>query len=322
MSAEPDTIAAGHTPKPRTGLTGRKAAAPRNADAAHDLMPQGGGGMALRVVVAGMCYLACLALGGALMTSQASRAWTADLDRALSIQVVPRAGVDVAAETQAVVALLEAHPAIAEVDVLPPSASAALIEPWLGGAGALTGLPIPRLIHADVVPGTSVDLDLLRVELAATAPNATLDSHARWRDELARAAAVVELMGAGILALVALTTAAIVVFATRAALAANRDTVEVLHLIGARDGFIAGEVQHHFLRTGVKAGLTGWAAAALTFLLFGVSADTGAGAVSLLPHVQLPWHHYAVLLLVPVSATALTALAARMTVMRALAAAL
>ena len=303
----------------RFGLTGPDSPGMDGLEPASDLMPSGRGGAALGVVIAGMCYLACLALGGALLTSDASRAWTEDLDRALTIQVVPRAGVDVNAEAQAVISLLEAEPDIASVDALPQSASAALIEPWLGDSDALAGLPIPMLIHADMTPGAVIDLDTLRARLKAAAPNATLDTHARWRDELAGAATVIELVGMGILALVAITTAAIVVFATRSALAANRDTVEVLHLIGARDTFIAGEVQKRFLATGLRAGFAGWAAAAFTFLLFGLSASDEAGIVSLLPQLQMPWTHYLVLLAVPLVATGLTAIAARMTVMRALA---
>lgn len=302
----------------RIGHTGPGVGGDAALEPARDLMPRGRGGAALGVVVAGMCYLACLALGGALMTGHASRAWTDDLDRALTVQVVPRGGADVEAEVAAAVRTLEAQPAIARVDVLPAAEAAALIEPWLGDAGGLGDLPVPRLIHVALAEGAEFDLDLLAARLAAAAPNATLDTHGRWRDELAGAATAVELAGLAILALVAATTAAIVVFATRASLAANRETVDVLHLIGARDAFIAGEVQRHFLITGLKAGLGGWAAAALTFLAVTLLADGGAGMVSLLPQMRLPWPHYATLLAVPAAATLLTAAAARMTVMRAL----
>ena len=85
------------------------------------------------------------------------------------------------------------------------------------------------------------------------------------------------------------------------------------------DSFIAGEVQRQFLDTGLKASLGGWAAAAVTFMVFGMAASDGTGDVTLLPQLQMPWTHYLILLAVPVAATALTAIAARMTVMRALA---
>ncbi len=56
-----------------------------------------------------------------------------------------------------------------------------------------------------------------------------------------------------------------VVFATRAAVATNRAVVEVLHFVGARDGFIAAQFQRHFLKVGTQGGLLGGLSAAALF---------------------------------------------------------
>jgi cell division transport system permease protein len=53
-------------------------------------------------------------------------------------------------------------------------------------------------------------------------------------------------------------------------MATNRSTVEVLHLIGAKDGYIAGEFQRHFLLLGLKGGALGGGAAIALFLLLGL----------------------------------------------------
>ena len=45
-----------------------------------------------------------------------------------------------------------------------------------------------------------------------------------------------------------------VIFATRGAMATNRPIVEVLHFIGAKSGFIAGQFQRHFLMLGLEGG--------------------------------------------------------------------
>jgi cell division transport system permease protein len=58
-----------------------------------------------------------------------------------------------------------------------------------------------------------------------------------------------------------------VMFATRGAMATNRPIVEVLHFVGARDGFIAREFQRHFLILGLKGGAIGGAAALVVFAL-------------------------------------------------------
>ena len=69
------------------------------------------------------------------------------------------------------------------------------------------------------------------------------------------------------LALVAAATIAVIVSATRSAMASNREIIEVLHFVGANERFISREFERHFLGLGVRAGLVGAVAAALAFLL-------------------------------------------------------
>src|SRR5262249_59731105 len=70
-------------------------------------------------------------------------------------------------------------------------------------------------------------------------------------------------LGIGVLGLVLAATVLSVMFATRGAMATNRPIIEVLHFVGARDGYIAGEFQRHFLVLGLKGGAIGGAAALL-----------------------------------------------------------
>ena len=70
-----------------------------------------------------------------------------------------------------------------------------------------------------------------------------------------------------ILALMLVATVLSVSFATRGAMATNRPVIEVLHFIGARNGFIAGHFQRHFLVLGLQGGLAGGGAAVVLFAL-------------------------------------------------------
>jgi cell division transport system permease protein len=76
--------------------------------------------------------------------------------------------------------------------------------------------------------------------------------------------------GIGVLTLVLIATVLSVGFATRGAMAANRPIVEVLHFIGAKDRFIAGQFQGHFLLLGLQGGVIGGGAALLVLWLGGV----------------------------------------------------
>ncbi|NHX27572.1 cell division protein FtsX, partial [Escherichia coli] len=113
------------------------------------------------------------------------------------------------------------------------------------------------------------DAEALRLRLAAEAPGAVLDDHARWRRPLVRAADRLRLLGLVSIGLIGLATAAMITLSANAALAANAQVIRVLRMVGARDVYIA----RAFVRRFAGRALQG--AAAGTFV--------GMIAVALLP---------------------------------------
>jgi cell division transport system permease protein len=63
-------------------------------------------------------------------------------------------------------------------------------------------------------------------------------------------------------------------------MATNRPIVEVLHFVGATDGFIAGQFQRHFLALGLEGGVIGGGAAILLFALAGTAGSWGRGTAA------------------------------------------
>ena len=63
--------------------------------------------------------------------------------------------------------------------------------------------------------------------------------------------------GVGVLVLMIAATMLSVTFATRGAMATNKPVIEVLHFVGAKNGFIAGHFQRHFLLLGLQGGALG-----------------------------------------------------------------
>lgn len=53
-------------------------------------------------------------------------------------------------------------------------------------------------------------------------------------------------------------------------MATNKTVIEVLHFVGAKNGFIARHFQHHFLRLGLQGGAIGGGAAIILLLVAGV----------------------------------------------------
>ena len=234
-------------------------------------------GNALMMVVAIMSFLACITVGAVTLVLDAAQNWQADILREVTIQIVPRQGVDVAASVAEAMEIAQAVPGISAVEVLSDSENAALLEPWLGLGIDLAELPIPRLIVVSIGDLALVDLDALAVRLEAV-EGASLDDHRRWIEQLRSMANVSVVIGFAVLLLVFATTVLSVVFATRGAMVGNQQIVSVLHFIGAEGSFVAGEFQRHFLLLGLKGGLTGAAFAAILFAVLSIAmANLGGG---------------------------------------------
>jgi cell division transport system permease protein len=235
---------------------------------ATPIVPSGSiAGRSLTAVVAIMTFLAALTAGAAMMVVSAASDWQSDVGREVTIQVRPAAGRDIEADVRAAVALARGTAGIGEVRAYTKEESAQLVEPWLGSGLTLGELPIPRMIVVKVISGMTPDFAALRKTLAAQLPSASLDDHRSWIDRMRTMAETAVAAGVAILALVIAVTVLSVAFATRGAMAANRPIVEVLHYVGATDGFVASQFQRHFLILGFKGGAIGGGAA---MVLFGI----------------------------------------------------
>ncbi|MFG1394040.1 cell division protein FtsX [Xanthobacter agilis] len=222
-------------------------------------------GSTLVAVVAIMTFLASLTIGAAFAVRTTASQWRSDVTREMTIQI--RAGEPKATDAQVQLAaeIARATPGIADTHILSTQETGRLLEPWLGSGLDLGDLPVPRVVVLKLDGATTVDLAKLRRTLSDRIPTATLDDHRLWSHRLSAMAEGVMVTGVALLGLVGLATVLSVVFATRAAVATNRAVVEVLHFVGARDGFIAAQFQRHFLKIGAQGGLLGGCAAAAVF---------------------------------------------------------
>lgn len=222
-------------------------------------------GRALVAVVAIMTFLASVTTGVVLLVGASAAEWQSEVASEITIQVRPVTGRDIERDVTAVVNAMRTQPGIVDVRPYTKEESGKLLEPWLGTGLSLDELPVPRMIVAQVSPGTKLDLDGLRSHVTQVAPSASVDDHRAWIDRMRSMTGATVFAGIGILALVILATIISVSFATRGAMAANRPIVEVLHFVGAGDRYIANRFLRHFLRLGFEGGVIGCVAAMLMF---------------------------------------------------------
>jgi cell division transport system permease protein len=261
----------------RLGLLRRDGGQREHARGEATIVPKDSiAGNALAAVVAIMTFLAAVTSGGVAMVIGTASEWQSDIAREITIQVRPTANDDLDAQVLKAEGLARATPGVAEVRTYSKSESDKLLEPWLGGL-SLDELPVPRMIAVRVAAGARLDIPALRQTLTAQVAGASLDDHRGWIDRMRRMAAAAVALGFGIFALVLLATVLSVAFATRGAMASNRPIVEVLHFVGAKEAYIAGQFQRHFLALGLKGGAIGGIAAMAFLSLAGPISDLFVG---------------------------------------------
>ena len=238
-------------------------------------------GNALTVVIAIMSFLACLTAGAVYMVNQSAEAWVKDISSEITIELDPVNAADIEKKMTLVSLFLAKQAGITHVKPMTAEDSAKLLEPWLGHSEALSALPIPRLIAVEINRSNPPDIKAISEALSQNFEGVTLDDHRQWRTEIRTLTRSAALGGIAVLVLVAAATVAVIVSATRSAMASNREIIEVLHFVGANERFISREFERHFVGLGVRAGIVGAVSAGLVFLLLpSVMHVLGGGPVT------------------------------------------
>jgi len=226
---------------------------------------------ALVAVIAILTFLAALTASAAQLTAVTAMRWQVMMASEVTVQLKPQAGRSMDADIVRASDILRGTGGITSVKVLRREESAKLLEPWLGSASSIENLPIPRLITVQIDTHQPPDLTSVGKMLSNAVPGASLDDHRTWTKRLGHLSDLFLTASFGALLLVVMTTGLTIVFATRGAMAGNREIIEVLHFIGADDRYIAGQFQSHFAVLGVRGGLLGGGAALLLVLALKLS---------------------------------------------------
>ena len=264
-----------------------------------------------------LVFLATLALAVGMVLSTAGDVWRENLSGTLTVQVSPDAGDEtLEMRVNRVIDLLKETPGVDSVQRLSAERIDELMEPWLGSQAGGLDLPMPALIDVSVSDGAEIDIEALAIRLAEAAPGTAVDDHAVWLRRLSAFAGVAETVAFAVIVVILLSAVSTVIFTTRTGLAIHREVVEVLHLMGAQDAYVARQFQRHALRLsgiGAAAGFVAGAAAVQALGFFG--AGIGGG---LLPDFSLSAWQWGGLVALPVAATLLVVATVGFTVTRTL----
>jgi cell division transport system permease protein len=266
-------------------------------------------------LVAVMVYLAALALICAVAANKIVERWDQGLSGQMTVQVpFSESPADKSAEE--ILAVLRGTAGILEAEILGADEVARLLEPWLGSGAAYQDLPMPILITVRVDPAAPPDMSPLRRRLTQIAPGTVLDDHQSWLGKLLDVARSVQLVAILVVGLVGASAVTMVIFATRMGLSVHGRVIELLHLIGAQDSYVARQFQAHALRLALRGGVLGLLLAVLTVVV--VANLLGRGDVLGIPELTPLSIEWSLLPLLPLVVAVIAMITARLTVLRTL----
>ncbi len=283
---------------------------------AQALIPQARLAGPMPWVLAIMVALTVLAAGAGLSLGNLAGDARSELSGGATVQILQADPATRAEQAQAAQEALQAMPIVEQSRQIPQDELDALLEPWLGESGDAETVPVPALIDVRL-EGRADDaaIERLRQRILQVAPDARVDAQSDWLQPVFSALTSLQYVALALVLLLAVTSAAAVFLAARSALGNNRETIEIVHLLGGTDGQIAQLFQRAILRDSVIGGGVG--------LLLGLAAVLGLGYQfaaldsGMIGGGGLDWLDWFLIALIPVLGVVLAVATARFTVLSA-----
>ncbi len=270
-------------------------------------------GAMFAAVLAMAVYVASIALVASAALSNATTVIERNIGGRATVEI-PASSENLAASA---LTALQAMPELSKAERVSDDETASVLKPWISDGAALRALPLPILIDIESADGQRLDSEAIKGKLSSIVPDARVDSHADWMTRLLMVVRSLSAVALLVIAITFVTLGISISLSCRAAMAVQRDTIELLHIMGAKDRDIAAHFQLHVLRLSWPAALAGFALAIGTSVLVAFLAANFIDKPFPVP--SLEWLAPALeVIAVPLAATLGAAAAARIFVLKSL----
>lgn len=242
-------------------------------------------------------YLFIVVLAIVMAINAMADSWKKDIMGSVTVQIIPVEDENKHIDTEKtqeqqnkVLQYVENLSAVASVKALDAQTVEKMMTPWLGNKVNISSLPIPVLLDVKLKPNSELNYDEVTRGLRQVSENASIDNHRLWLNRLLKFASSLKNIAMTVLFMVIGICAFSIYYSTRTSLGININTIEILHIIGAKDNYIARQYAKNFVKIGFFAGIIGLMAAIPSIILvakYGVS--TGSGLIKGAQLSTLAW---------------------------------
>jgi len=223
-------------------------------------------GRSFAAIVGIMVFIASFATAAEVTLLTVSYLWGQTIETRITVEI-PAVG-DEAAMPQAervkqATAVLRSIPDLGFVMPLSDSEVTRLLEPWFTQADLLKTLPLPTLIDVERKAGSTISAAQIQDSLKNVVSDARIDDHGAWTQDVWRLVRGLSIIGGVTIALTGITLIIAVSLICRAVMAAEHETISLLHLLGTEDKDIAHHFQLQAERISLRAASIGFLIALL-----------------------------------------------------------
>lgn len=231
----------------------------------YDLgLQQSSGSNFLMLLIGLMTFLAMLAIATSLTLNGISEHWSSGLENKITIEI-PATKSDETARSRDEMnniaknaeKVLNTFPAVKNVHILTDVEISDLISPWLGEDLPFDAMPVPGLISLELSGNSPASIQKLEQRLNTVADNITIDTHKQWLADVLKFTRSIQIATLILGSVIIVTTIIAVSSAVGSQIAVHQAEIELLHLIGARDSYIAKQFQFYTLFLSIKGSLIG-----------------------------------------------------------------
>ena len=214
--------------------------------------------------------------------------WEKDITGSITVQITPieddNKHIDTAKtqeQQNKVLQFMEKISGVESVRILDKQTVQKLMAPWIGSKVDLSTLPIPQLLDVRLKPNAELNYDEITRGLKLLTTNASIDNHRLWLNRLIKFATSLKTVALAILLMVVAICAFSIYYSARTSLNININSIEILHIVGAKDEYIAKQYAKKYAKIGFFAGIIGLMAAVPCIILVGkYGISTGSGLLS------------------------------------------
>ena len=267
-------------------------------------------------IFAFVVYLTILTLTTVLILENALKRWSIDDTSSLTIQLMPAQNISDEDQVDKARKVLEEIREIKDIYVLSKLENLALIKPWIGTETIPSELQLPRLIDIQFEAGRKLSAESLALKLRKSILNAHVIDSKQWLNNVIDVSQSLKFLAVAIIILIGLTAVVTVFFTMRMGMSIHKNVIELLHLIGAKDDYLAAQFQRQAILLGFRGSILGCTFAVAT--LYGIWHVVDQLNTSVFPSNLLPYWEWPILAAVPIINIIIAGITARFTVLKEL----